>query len=325
MAEPRPDGIESKAHAREVPAGAVGAGGRSRAHGGLDGGPGGHGGPGSVEVTGREPERVLAWSTPGNGPAADGSRSSSPRRASGPRSRSPPSTRGRIRTAPTLCWSSSSMSSDPQSGAPSSAADPAAGGAAGLGGGGPGSRRDPARRARGHLPGSRGHAEGPPPTPSRWPSSSDPSATRRARAGDRRLHEVGMIYVPPRSSPAAPDERGAEGSDADRRSSRHMERSSPSAPAFRRRSATGSAPPPSASTAAGTGGLAGERIPLEARIVRVACACDGRCTTPGEARARPDRGRRFEVLRAAAGRELDPRVVEALAGMLDASPAAETL
>ena len=39
--------------------------------------------------------------------------------------------------------------------------------------------------------------------------------------------------------------------------------------------------------------------------------------SPAGASPAEHRGAAFEVLRAAAGRELDPRVVEALAGMLD--------
>ncbi|MGH2950558.1 MAG: hypothetical protein ACRDKX_00755, partial [Solirubrobacterales bacterium] len=53
----------------------------------------------------------------------------------------------------------------------------------------------------------------------------------------------------------------------------------------------------------GPAALAGVRIPLEARIMRAACACD---RANGEAAA----------LHAVAGGELDPQVVEALAGML---------
>ena len=97
-----------------------------------------------------------------------------------------------------------------------------------------------------------------------------------------------------------------------------MERSSPSAPAFRMLICDWIRATAERFDGRGPGGLAGERIPLEARIVRVACACDWALTTP-QAGASPaeHRGAAFEVLRAAAGRELDPRVVEALAGMLD--------
>ena len=61
-------------------------------------------------------------------------------------------------------------------------------------------------------------------------------------------------------------------------------------------------------------GLAGEKIPLLARIIRVADACDA--MTP----ARPYRGplsrdRALEELRRSSGRHFDPRVVEAFLRM----------
>ena len=68
----------------------------------------------------------------------------------------------------------------------------------------------------------------------------------------------------------------------------------------------------------GPAGLAGERIPLESRIVRVACACDAALTAPQTAGGGAERrAGAFATLRAAAGRELDPRIVEALTGMLE--------
>jgi len=68
----------------------------------------------------------------------------------------------------------------------------------------------------------------------------------------------------------------------------------------------------------GPAGLAGERVPLEARVVRVACACDPALTAPHRAGSPAEhRATAFATLRAAAGRELDPRVLHALTGMLD--------
>jgi response regulator RpfG family c-di-GMP phosphodiesterase len=59
-------------------------------------------------------------------------------------------------------------------------------------------------------------------------------------------------------------------------------------------------------------------VPLQARIIRVACACDTGLTAPrGDASPAEHRAATFAALRAAAGRELDPRVVEALTAMLD--------
>ena len=70
------------------------------------------GGPVLVEVTDRDPERVLAWRSAQ--PGADGrSRSSLPRAASAPRSGSPPSTRSPIRARRSPHSRGCSMSSDP--------------------------------------------------------------------------------------------------------------------------------------------------------------------------------------------------------------------
>ena len=66
---------------------------------------------------------------------------------------------------------------------------------------------------------------------------------------------------------------------------------------------------------AGALGLAGDEIPLEARIIRVACACDSLLATlpgPGRSRAQVAIGE----LRAAGGSDLDPRVVEAASAIV---------
>ncbi len=65
---------------------------------------------------------------------------------------------------------------------------------------------------------------------------------------------------------------------------------------------------------AGPEGLAGERVPLEARLIKAACACQTAMVAPGA--DVPDR-RAIDVLRAAAGSELDPRVTAALIGVLE--------
>jgi HD-GYP domain-containing protein (c-di-GMP phosphodiesterase class II) len=132
-----------------------------------------------------------------------------------------------------------------------------------------------------------------------------------------RLHEVGMIYVPAPVLAAAPEERSAEDSaliDAH--------------PGYGAELARGAGVPQEIcdwveATAErfdgrGPARLAGERIALEARIVRVACACDWALTTrPAEDTTAERLTVAFDVLRAAAGRELDRRVVEALAGLLE--------
>jgi HD-GYP domain-containing protein (c-di-GMP phosphodiesterase class II) len=126
-----------------------------------------------------------------------------------------------------------------------------------------------------------------------------------------------MIYVPPTALGAAPEDRSA---DAKALIDAH--------PGYGAELARGAGVPRQIcdwlqATAErfdgrGPGGLAGERIALEARIVRVACTCDWALAAhPASGTAAEHLTAAFEVLRAAAGRELDPRVVEALARLLD--------
>lgn len=137
-----------------------------------------------------------------------------------------------------------------------------------------------------------------------------------------RLHEVGMVYVPSGVLSKPPDERDAEAQaliDAQ--------------PGYGAELARGAGVPSVAckwiaATAErfdgrGPAGLAGERVPLEARIIRVGCACDRALTAPhAGTSAGEHRATAFAWLRAAAGRELDPRVVAALTGLLDRVTAA---
>ena len=132
-----------------------------------------------------------------------------------------------------------------------------------------------------------------------------------------RLHEVGMVYVPAAVLSQRPDDRDADGRaliDAQ--------------PAYGAELARGAGVPARACDwiaasaerfdGQGPAGLAGERIPLEARVIRVACACDRMLTAPHQATSAAEhRATAFAWLRVAGGRELDPRVVEALTGMLD--------
>jgi len=212
------------------------------------------------------------------------------------------------------------MSWDPQSGAPSSEADPAAGG--------PG-QADLAElaQARGatlldaledHCPGSREHAEA---TASYGFAAAVELGFEREHADavreTARLHEVGMIYVPSTILAAGPEHRSAEDTaliDAH--------------PGYGAELALGAGVPPQVCAwiraaaerfdGRGPAALAGERIPLESRIVRVACACDSALTAPQAATSAGEhRAAAFGAMRTAAGRELDPRVVDALTGMLD--------
>lgn len=163
-----------------------------------------------------------------------------------------------------------------------------------------------------HLPGSRDHADG---------TASYAFAVSAALNADRpraeivreaaRLHEIGKVYLPvgvlarPREE-LSPQEAALLDSH----------------PAYGARLAAGAAIPDQACgwigaagerfDGAGPGGLAGERIPLEARIIRVACACDSLLAargSPGQLQAQAA----IAKLRAAGGSELDPRVVERLA------------
>jgi HD-GYP domain-containing protein (c-di-GMP phosphodiesterase class II) len=67
--------------------------------------------------------------------------------------------------------------------------------------------------------------------------------------------------------------------------------------------------------------LAADAIPIEARIIRATCVCDRALASSATAGARDGlaerRSKAIEQLRGEAGRELDPRVVEALAAVLD--------
>jgi HD-GYP domain-containing protein (c-di-GMP phosphodiesterase class II) len=72
---------------------------------------------------------------------------------------------------------------------------------------------------------------------------------------------------------------------------------------------------------AGAEKLAADAIPIESRIIRVACTCDGVLASPTAASTSPSveerRRRAIDELGQEAGHELDPRVVEALAAVLD--------
>ena len=172
-----------------------------------------------------------------------------------------------------------------------------------------------------HLPGSRGHADGTAAYAFAAAVGLDlerdqAEAVREAA----RLHEVGNVYVPARVLVRLPGELTAEDRellDARFASGAGLARGAgipdqvcqwirASGERFDGR---------------GPAGLAAERIPIESRIVRVACACDSALAAPAPAPggASSDERRRIAVhaLRAAAGSELDPRVTAALATMLE--------
>ncbi len=67
----------------------------------------------------------------------------------------------------------------------------------------------------------------------------------------------------------------------------------------------------------GADGLRGEEIPIVARLTRAACACDTLLASPAGGSSLPERQTDAAArLRAAAGNELDPAVVEALVASL---------
>ena len=169
-----------------------------------------------------------------------------------------------------------------------------------------------------HLPGSREHADG---TASYAFATAvelglaRPSAEAIREAA--RLHEVGKVYVPAAVLARQPAELGV-GDQA-------LLEAYPAYGAQLARGA-GLAEAPVAWILAtrerfdggGPARLAGERIPLESRIIRAACACDA------EIASAPAAGRRREAidrLRGEAGRELDPRIVDALATVLERASA----
>lgn len=166
-----------------------------------------------------------------------------------------------------------------------------------------------------HLPGSREHADG---TASyAFSIAAELGADRPGAEVVReaaRLHEVGIVYLPaalltrPRHL-LSPEEAALVASH----------------PANGARLAEGAAIPDRPCRWIGTAGerfdgggplgMVGDEIPLEARIIRVACACDALLATlpdPGPARAHAT----IAELRAAGGGELDPWVVEATSAIV---------
>lgn len=168
-----------------------------------------------------------------------------------------------------------------------------------------------------HRPGARGHADA---TASYGFAGAVELRLEREHAeGIReaaRLHEVGLIYVPAATLSASPDDL-----TPDQRTLLE------SHAAYGAELARGAGVPDQACAwirssmerfdGRGPAGLAGERIPLESRIIRVACACDAVLTAPGAAASQERRAMGLAALRDAAGRELDPRVVASLSAMLE--------
>jgi HD-GYP domain-containing protein (c-di-GMP phosphodiesterase class II) len=168
-----------------------------------------------------------------------------------------------------------------------------------------------------HLPGSRDHAEG-------SASYAFAAAVELGLERDHaeavretaRLHEVGKVYVPAAVLAKHPGELTPEESaQLDSHSAKGAEL------------ARGAGVPEPAAAwiaaacerfdGAGPGALPGEQIPLESRIMRAACAFDGALAAGAAAPAAERRRAAIQELGSAAGSELDPRVVEALAAILE--------
>ncbi len=172
-----------------------------------------------------------------------------------------------------------------------------------------------------HLPGSRDHADGTAAYAFALSAELNPDRPHAEIVREAaRLHEIGMVYLPagvlgrPREE-LGPQEAGVLDSH----------------PAFGARLAAGAAIPDQACgwigaagerfDGTGAWGLAGEGIPLEGRIIRVACACDSQLTGRGST-GQPRAQATIAELRARAGSELDPRVVEAMSAIVDRAASA---
>lgn len=174
-----------------------------------------------------------------------------------------------------------------------------------------------------HLPGARDHADA---TGSYAFAAAVvglelPRAEAELVRETARLHDVGMLYVPAevaRTPWSELDEAGRQAFEG------HYEAGA--------RLALGAGIPDDVCgwllqlrerwDGRGPERLAGDAIPLPARVARAACGCDLALATaaPGATRAER-RTAAATALRAAAGHELDPRLAEALAGILEREPA----
>ena len=132
-----------------------------------------------------------------------------------------------------------------------------------------------------------------------------------------RLHEVGMVYVPAKalakpSGELTPQERSLIESRFARGAELARGAGIPD------RACEWIAAVGERFDGSGPAGLAGERLPIESRTVRVACACDtilaAQEPTGGSPHERQQTA--VEELRRAAGTELDPGVIAALAALL---------
>jgi HD-GYP domain-containing protein (c-di-GMP phosphodiesterase class II) len=174
-----------------------------------------------------------------------------------------------------------------------------------------------------HAPGSRAHAEA---TATYAFATAVELGFRRGRAElvreTAKLHDIGKVYVPKDALARPTAELSAE---EVRLLGSHVEAGA--------RLAHGAGIPDPAGAwilavgerfdGGGRRGLGGNAIPVEARIIRGACACDVALAAPpkpplSSERRSPQR-LATDALRDAAGNELDPGVVDALVAVLERS------
>jgi HD-GYP domain-containing protein (c-di-GMP phosphodiesterase class II) len=168
-----------------------------------------------------------------------------------------------------------------------------------------------------HLPGSRDHAEA---TGAHAFAAAVGIGLDRAAADlcreTAKLHDVGMVYVPAATTQAPWD---AWTDDQRAQFDAHYDAGA--------KLALGAGIPDDVCgwllqirerfDGQGPDGLAGDSIPVAARIARAACACDTLLASPQGGETLPERqADAVARLRAAAGHELDPSIVEALVGTL---------
>jgi HD-GYP domain-containing protein (c-di-GMP phosphodiesterase class II) len=218
------------------------------------------------------------------------------------------------------------MSSDHPSDARSSAARESGGGAAA----GTAPDLTSLLRARGapliealerHLPGAREHAEG---TAAYAFAASVELGFERTQCEVAReaakLHEIGQVYVPAGVLAKPASERdAAETGQVDA----HYEAGY--------RLARGAGVPEYACgwllrareryDGAGPEGLAADRIPIESRLIRAACACETALSAPPDTAGPLPHRHAILELGSRAGNELDPRVAAALTAVIERAAA----
>ena len=167
-----------------------------------------------------------------------------------------------------------------------------------------------------HLPGARDHAEA---TASYAFAGAVGLGFDRAQSEVARevavLHEVGLVYVDAELAAKPAAERSSAGAGRLGRALRVRLPARCAAPASPSTSAVGCCARASAIDGSGPEQLIGDAIPVEARLIRAACACQT-ALTAAEARGGEPVGATVEALAERAGVDLDPRAVAVLTTIL---------